>query len=210
MATGPPDAGACHRTGHRTGRSTREHFSHKSLVVHRPDSQRLQSGDRTTKRSSRFRSWVEHRSWSEVPRVGQAQPLRARPAPDPAQPLRARPAPPACTSADDPIGGRGPGRLGYSREALIGVILCGMEPNPVSEELPALYRAILDRVAQLDSSGERSTANRVRAEATRIYSRRWDEQARRKLEDLLRRHAGDAIRQDATTRGAHQRTSSAA
>ena len=90
------------------------------------------------------------------------------------------------------------------------VILCRMEPNPVSEELPALYRAILDRVAQLEDSGERSTANRVRAEATRIYSRRWDEQARRHLENLLRRHAGDAIRQDATTRGAHQRTSSAA
>ena len=90
------------------------------------------------------------------------------------------------------------------------VILCRMEPNPVSEELPALYRAILDRVAQLEDSGERSTANRVRAEATRIYSRRWDEQARRHLESLLRRHAGDAIRQDAITRGAHRRTSSAA
>ena len=80
----------------------------------------------------------------------------------------------------------------------------------MSEELPALYRAILDRVAQLDSSGERPTANRVRAEATRIYSRRWDDRARRQLEDLLRRHAGAAIRQDVTTRGAHRRTSSAA
>ena len=85
-----------------------------------------------------------------------------------------------------------------------------MEPNSVSEELPALYRAILDRVAQLESSGERSTANRVRAEATRIYSLRWDDRARRHLEDLLRRNAGDAIPQDATTRGAHRRTSTAA
>ena len=93
---------------------------------------------------------------------------------------------------------------------MTGVILCRMEPNPVSEELPALYRAVLDRVAQLESSGERSTANRVRAEATRIYSRRWDDRARRQLEDLLRRHAGGVTRQDATTRGAHQRTSSAA
>lgn len=85
-----------------------------------------------------------------------------------------------------------------------------MEPNSVSEELPALYRAILDRVAQLASSGERSTANRVRAEATRIYSRRWDDRARRHLEDLLRRNGGDVIRRAATTRSAQQRTSSAA
>ena len=41
-------------------------------------------------------------------RPSPAQPLRVRPAPSPAQPLRARPAPPACSSADDPIGGRAP------------------------------------------------------------------------------------------------------
>jgi hypothetical protein len=62
-----------------------------------------------------------------------------------------------------------------------------MEPNSPAEELPALYRAILDRVAQLEAGGERREAARVRATATRIYSRAWDERARRSLEDLLRR-----------------------
>ncbi len=45
----------------RPGRSPREHFPYKSLVVHRPDSHELQSGDRSTRRSSRFRSQAEHR-----------------------------------------------------------------------------------------------------------------------------------------------------
>jgi hypothetical protein len=62
-----------------------------------------------------------------------------------------------------------------------------MEPNSPAEELPALYRAILDRVAQLEADGDRKEAARVRATATRIYSRAWDERARRGLEDLLRR-----------------------
>jgi hypothetical protein len=62
-----------------------------------------------------------------------------------------------------------------------------MEQNSPAEELPALYRAILDRVAQLEADGERREAARVRATATRIYSRAWDERARRGLEDLLRR-----------------------
>lgn len=62
-----------------------------------------------------------------------------------------------------------------------------MEQNSPAEELPALYRAILDRVAQLESDGDRAEAARVRATATRAYSRAWDERARRELEDLLRR-----------------------
>lgn len=64
-----------------------------------------------------------------------------------------------------------------------------MEPNSTAEELPALYRAILDRVAQLESVGERTEAARIRASATRIYSRAWDDRARRELEELLRRSA---------------------
>ena len=62
-----------------------------------------------------------------------------------------------------------------------------MEPNSPAEELPALYRAILDRVAQLEIEGERAEAGRVRASATRSYSRAWDDRARRELESLLRR-----------------------
>ena len=62
-----------------------------------------------------------------------------------------------------------------------------MEPNSPAEDLPALYRAILDRVAVLESDGERARAARLRTDATEAYSRAWDERARRRLESLLRR-----------------------
>jgi len=64
-----------------------------------------------------------------------------------------------------------------------------MEQHSPAEELPALYRAILDRVADLERGGRRSEAARVRATATRIYSRAWDERARRGLLTLLRETA---------------------
>jgi hypothetical protein len=62
-----------------------------------------------------------------------------------------------------------------------------MEPNSPAEELPALYRAILDRVADLEAAGDRADAGRLRRDATRAYSRAWDDRARRQLETLLRR-----------------------
>ncbi len=62
-----------------------------------------------------------------------------------------------------------------------------MEPNSPAEELPALYRAILDRVAVLEAGGERVQAARLRTDAREAYSRAWDERARRRLETLLRR-----------------------
>lgn len=65
-----------------------------------------------------------------------------------------------------------------------------MEQNSPAEELPALYRAILDRVAELEAGGDRAEAARVRSTATRIYSRAWDERARRGLLALLREAAG--------------------
>ena len=46
-----------------------------------------------------------------------------------------------------------------------------MEPNSPAEDLPALYRAILDRVAVLEGVGERVQAARLRSEATDAYSR---------------------------------------
>ncbi|MEA2611161.1 MAG: hypothetical protein QOI37_1161 [Chloroflexota bacterium] len=64
-----------------------------------------------------------------------------------------------------------------------------MEPNLAAEELPALYRAVLDRVAQLEGSDERELARRIRADAMRIYSKSWDARAKNDLEALLRRHA---------------------
>jgi hypothetical protein len=63
-----------------------------------------------------------------------------------------------------------------------------MDPNPAPEELPTLYRAVLDRVAELQESGQRNLANRVRADAIRIYSRSWDDRARHDLQALIRRN----------------------
>jgi hypothetical protein len=64
-----------------------------------------------------------------------------------------------------------------------------METNSPAEELPGLYRAILDRVAELEAAGDRAEAARIRTAATRSYSRAWDVPARRELETLLRNAA---------------------
>ena len=72
-----------------------------------------------------------------------------------------------------------------------------MEINSPSEELPALYRAILDRVAVMETEGDRAGAARLRSHATDAYSRAWDERARRRLETLLRQathHVADERR----------------
>ncbi len=62
------------------------------------------------------------------------------------------------------------------------------EPSAsVAEDLPELYREILDRVADLEKVGARSDAARIRAEATRAYSNAWDESARRVLTALIAR-----------------------
>ena len=63
-----------------------------------------------------------------------------------------------------------------------------------AEELPGLYLAILQRVADLESAGRRREAGRVRRAATKAYSRAWDERARRALVELLR----DADQRSAT------------
>jgi hypothetical protein len=55
----------------------------------------------------------------------------------------------------------------------------------LAEDLPEIYRAILDRVADLERIGARSDAGRIRARATRAYSEAWDESARRQLLRLL-------------------------
>ena len=62
-----------------------------------------------------------------------------------------------------------------------------MESSSRAEDLPTLYRAILDRVAHLEAAGDRSEARRVRRSATAAYSRAWDDRAHRALESLLRR-----------------------
>lgn len=55
----------------------------------------------------------------------------------------------------------------------------------LAEDLPEIYRAILDRVADLERIGARGDAGRIRAQATRTYSDAWDEKARRRLLRLL-------------------------
>ena len=85
-----------------------------------------------------------------------------------------------------------------------------MEPKSASEELPALYRAVLDLVAQLEASRQRVLANRIRAEAIHIYSRAWDERARRELLALLRRNAVTEEGSPENGRSLRRRTTSAA
>jgi hypothetical protein len=68
-------------------------------------------------------------------------------------------------------------------------MLARMDPNSLAEELPSLYRAILDRVAELEAAGHRAEAARIRTSATQTYSRAWDERARRRLADLLARNS---------------------
>lgn len=61
-------------------------------------------------------------------------------------------------------------------------------PEPVAsvaEDLPELYRTILDRVADLERLGSRAEAGRIRMAATRSYSNAWDASAQRALLGLL-------------------------
>jgi len=62
-----------------------------------------------------------------------------------------------------------------------------VDEHAVAEQLPMLYRSILDGVARLERAGERREAGRIRVEATTAYSRAWDERSRRRLEALLQR-----------------------
>ena len=57
--------------------------------------------------------------------------------------------------------------------------------SSLAEDLPELYRTILERVAELERIGARREGGRVREAATRIYSERWDEAARRDLSQLI-------------------------
>jgi hypothetical protein len=57
----------------------------------------------------------------------------------------------------------------------------------LAEELPGLYRAILDRVAELEAIGARGEAARIRMSATEVYSDAWDAAGRKRLQVLLAR-----------------------
>jgi hypothetical protein len=56
-----------------------------------------------------------------------------------------------------------------------------------ADDLPGLYREILNRVATLEQIGERSEAGRIRMAATEAYSDAWDETGRGRLLGLISR-----------------------
>jgi hypothetical protein len=84
-------------------------------------------------------------------------------------------------------------------------MLGAMEPNLAAQELPALYRAVLDRVGELSAAGHRDQANQVRAAATAIYSRAWDERARRDLLALLQRSRDESSIRESTPADRYRR-----
>ena len=54
-----------------------------------------------------------------------------------------------------------------------------------SEQVPQLFRAILDLVAELEHQGGRREAERLRRDAIAAYSAGWDEGSRRRLEGIV-------------------------
>jgi hypothetical protein len=59
-------------------------------------------------------------------------------------------------------------------------------PASPADELPALYREILDGLAPLERGPYRAEALRIRARASRVYAQSWSEAGRRSLQNLLR------------------------
>ena len=74
-----------------------------------------------------------------------------------------------------------------------------------AEDLPALYRAILDGIAQLERLDARREAGLLRTEATQIYSTAWDEAGLRRL-GQIRRRIERIISGEERPRTAHSRT----
>jgi hypothetical protein len=63
-----------------------------------------------------------------------------------------------------------------------------MEPrSSPADDLPSVYRSILDGIAVLEGLGARREAALLRAEATKIYSTAWDEPGLRRLRHIKSR-----------------------
>lgn len=83
------------------------------------------------------------------------------------------------------------------------VLHCGTMGNEsvLSERLPELYRTALDAVDELARRGKRAEAARLRQAAGRAYSRAWDEDCRRTLDDVIRRARASAATSAGSTPG---------
>jgi hypothetical protein len=75
-----------------------------------------------------------------------------------------------------------------STESTHAALDAGLSP---AEELPGLYRMVLDRVAQLELIGERYEAGQIRLSATTAYSGAWNDAGRHRLVALV--HRADRI-----------------
>ncbi|MFN8629320.1 MAG: hypothetical protein U0838_03080 [Chloroflexota bacterium] len=73
-----------------------------------------------------------------------------------------------------------------------------MEHQTPSEEMPGLYRAVLDTVWRLERMGEREFAFEIRRRAVLTYATRWDEGGQKALAKINR----DALRRLANTKPA--------
>jgi hypothetical protein len=73
-----------------------------------------------------------------------------------------------------------------------------------AEDLPALYRAVLDGVDLLERRGQRLMAADIRRRATRAYSTAWNERQRDRLMGL-RDQAMRALAPEVRARGSRLR-----
>ncbi|MBF8289348.1 MAG: hypothetical protein HW391_316 [Chloroflexi bacterium] len=60
----------------------------------------------------------------------------------------------------------------------------GVEGTSIAHELPELYRAVLERIAVLERTGHRRSAELIRREAIQAYSRAWDDTAFHRIDQL--------------------------
>ncbi len=64
-----------------------------------------------------------------------------------------------------------------------GTLVCVDDQTP-AEDLPNLYRAVLDTIGRLEHVGERQFAWKIRRDAVRTYSTSWDDRGRKVLQRL--------------------------
>ena len=79
------------------------------------------------------------------------------------------------------------GTSGLFHPCPIRRMLVPMDGQSIAHDLPELYRAVLERVAQLERGGARREAAIIRSDAIAAYSVRWDEAAKRRMTALVAR-----------------------